>query len=184
MKSTAFEEFLETKRQAQSAIAAIDWEKKKQEWLAHLKKLYKTFQDTLDEYKEKGGIKFEFLDIDIDEEHIGAYKAPMMVITLGGETISLTPIGTIVIAAKGRVDMEGVRGKVTLVLVDSALKRPGDSISGTITVAGESPPKQKVQAAKKVKWEWKFVIGPPYRVFLPVTEETVIEMLMKVSDGE
>ncbi len=183
MKNTAFEEFLEAKKQAQSAIAARDWEKEKREWLDYLKKLYKLFQDVLDEYKKRGDIEFQFEDIDITEEHIGTYKAQMMKIVLGSEPISLMPIGTNVIAAKGRVDMEGIRNTVTLVLVDSDLKRPGDSICVTISVAGEQPPKNKVQAAKKIKWAWKFVIGPPYREFLPVTEETVLEMLMKVSDG-
>jgi hypothetical protein len=184
MKSTDFEEFLKAKKQAQRAADAIDWESEKREWLNYLKKLYEAFQAALDKYRKKGEIAFEFPDIDISEEHIGTYKAPMMVIILASETISLRPMGTNVIAAKGKVVMEGIRSEVTLVLVDSDLKRPGDAISVTITVPGESPRKKKVQPAKKVKWEWKFVIGPPYREFLPVTEETVLEMLMKVSGGE
>lgn len=182
MIAKEFEAFLKAKRQAQDDIAAIDWGKKKQEWLSHLRKLHKTFEDALAEYRKKGEIESELVDVDIDEEGIGAYKAPMMVISFGGETIKLRPIGMNVIAAEGRVDMEGLRGSATLVLVSSALKRPGAAV--TLEILIDSEPQPKKRSVKEGRLEWRFVTGPPYREFLPVTNETILRMLMKVSNGE
>jgi hypothetical protein len=49
-----------------------------------------------------------------------------MILGIGRQEITLTPVGTLLFGSKGRVDVEGPAGRTRLVLVDQQSVRPDD----------------------------------------------------------
>ncbi len=78
------------------------------------------------EYIRKGEIKSEYRDITLNEENIGSYIARQMILRIGRQQVTMTPIGTMLIGAKGRVDVVGSAGRTRLVLVNSRGVRSND----------------------------------------------------------
>ena len=56
--------------------------------------------------------------MELNEENIGTYTATRLKVVIGDEDITLTPIGTLLIGAKGRVDVEGSARTSRLILID------------------------------------------------------------------
>ena len=100
---------------AQTAMAeedtqeAMSVEREKTRWLDHLEVLRKFVDGALAAYAE-AGIKMSTKMVTVTEEQTGPYKAPQVEITVGPAVVKLKPIGTFLIGAFGRVDMEGSRG--------------------------------------------------------------------------
>src|SRR5271157_3693933 len=114
---TLFKDFVQRQQQPRSGDEAIDWSKERDEWLGYLQQLYERIAEYLDEYIKGGTIKLRDSMIELNEENIGAYKAKRLVIAIGAQEIVLTPVGTLLIGSKGRVDVEGSAGNSRLVLV-------------------------------------------------------------------
>ena len=185
MTKKDFEEFLtKIEQEKQSTVTTIDWEAEKNEWLLYLGALHGTFEDCLKEYMAKGIIKTVYEEIELEEENIGRYKANTMNIHLGGELIRLKPIGTNLIGAKGRVDMIGKVGSITLVLVSSKMKSVSDHIKISVHVGGVPVKKEEATETTPVTWEWRFVTAPPTRKYQPVNEETIYSAIMEISNGQ
>jgi len=182
MSKKDFEKFLSNKTKA--SASGPDWEKEKEEWLAYLNALYKRFEEALKKYTADGKIVISYDEIEITEENVGTYKAPKMIISFGNDHIILKPIGTFLIAAKGRVDMTGRRGTVKIVLVDSRMKRLQDHIKISVTVGNELPPKKEIEIEpQEINWEWKFMTSPPTLVYQPVNEDTIYSTIMELTNG-
>jgi hypothetical protein len=178
-----FEEFLTRKESVQSQEKQINWETEKQEWLAYLDQLYGLFEKALKSYKEQGRVTIAYDEIEIMEEYVGTYRAKRMTIGISHGRIILTPIGTNLIGAKGRVDMSGKSGSVRIVLVDSHMKRLQDHIKVSVYV-GTTPP-EDVQKPKEepITWEWRFLTAPPTYTYQPVNDDTIYSALMELSNG-
>ena len=54
--------------------------------------------------------------IKLNEYKIGSYEAPKLVLQIGHDTVYIEPVGTIILGAKGRVDVKtgGVSFKIIL----------------------------------------------------------------------
>jgi hypothetical protein len=102
-----FDDFVKRQQPTAAETKPIDWAKQRDEWLQHLRQLYDQIETFLAEYLESGEIKRDYRDITLNEENIGSYKARQMVLNIGRQEITLTPIGTLLIGAKGRVDVVG-----------------------------------------------------------------------------
>ena len=94
----------------------IDWGKKKDNWLEKLNKLYEDIESWLNDL-EQDVVSIEYVDKDINEEHIGMYTAKKMTLRIADEQVVLDPVGTLLIGAAGRVDMIGKNGKVKFVVL-------------------------------------------------------------------
>ena len=101
-----FDEYLRKRRQ-EPEQPDIDWTKERDEWLAYLDQLHEMIEHFLKEYIESGDISIEKVKKLINEEPIGEYEASSMTLEVRGNQVTLDPIGTNVIGAKGRVDMKG-----------------------------------------------------------------------------
>ena len=177
MGKKEFEEFLAEKKMPTKAF----WKSQKDEWLGYLNALYVTFEEALKPYKKKVEIGYD--EIDLDEEEIGKYKARRMIIKVGDQKIVLQPIGTLLIASKGRVDMLGGKGIVKIVLVDSRKKNLMDHINISVSLGGENPPKQRVvDKNHDIKWEWKFISSPIPGKYYPVTRDTIYDVITTLSN--
>lgn len=179
-----FEEFLTKIEDEKKIESKIDWESKKNDWLSFLDILYKKFEESLKEYIDKGIIRIEYDEVQLEEEYIGPYIANAMDIHIGGEHIRLKPIGTNLIGAKGRVDMVGRVGSIMLVLVDARSKSVGDRIKISVHVDEVPPRKEEAKESIPITWEWKFVTAPPTRKYLPVNQETIYSTIMEITNGQ
>jgi hypothetical protein len=158
----------------------IDWIKEKEEWLAFIKQFYDSMELWLKPYSEKGQLSYEYEKVKLTEEDIGSYEVNVMKINFAGQQIKLEPIGTMLIGTKGRIDMEGARGKVQFMLADK--NNQGIKITSTISVEGE-PPKNKMPE-KKPDWTWKIALRERRKIaFDDFNEENFFSALMEVANG-
>ena len=145
----------------------VDWAKERDEWLGHLEELYGRTESFLAEYIKNGEIKLEYRDIALNEENIGSYRARQMVLRIGRQQITMTPLGTRLLFTKGGVDVEGSAGRFRLVLVDGESSAP--KIKATVGIGG-----------KRV---WKIMTSPPVIGYIEFTRESLFQALMEVANG-
>lgn len=110
-----FTQFLRSKQNEEQAESA-NWEKRKSEWLSSLDKLFGQIEDWLSEPVSQNLIALKKETIELDEYKIGPYKASRLVLQIGHDTVYIEPVGTIIVGAKGRVDVRtgGASFKIVL----------------------------------------------------------------------
>ncbi|MBF0137224.1 MAG: hypothetical protein H7833_08735 [Magnetococcus sp. DMHC-1] len=193
MSNLQFSEFLKKKRERDTLSGHIDWEIRRKIWLDKLDFLFhRQIAAWLSPYQKEG-----FLDTRIDQVAIqedvmgtwGRYDAPMMAIHVISETVTLTPVGMVILGGLGRVDMVGSLGKLMLVLNDSG-QAPGFHMVRVTSI----PPKEAVfhnlESARSQqiipmeermrRADWYFVPPTDRRSLLRVTEETFTEHLQNI----
>ena len=82
--------------------------------------------DWLQPYIAEGSIKTEINQINITEEALGTYSVPAKKLFIGDITLKFVPIGTILIATPGRIDLVYKGRTVMFVLVDEAATSASD----------------------------------------------------------
>ncbi len=178
--NTDFSAFVKRQQSAAAEEEPVDWAKERDEWLGPLKELYDQIESFLAEYIKNGEIKRSYRDIPLNEENIGSYIAPAMILKIGRQEITLTPVGTMLIGSKGRVDVEGPAGRTRLVLVDNEASGPPRKVSVTI---GKTEPAAAEVAPKDIKWKWKIATSPPIIQYIELTQESLFQALMEVANG-
>ena len=110
----------------------------------------------LQPYINDGSIRTELQDITITEEALGEYSVPMKKLFIGDIELRFVPIGTVLIATPGRIDLEYKGRTIMFVLVDEAATSASDFISSEIRINGEvverTGPKKKFTG----NLVWKF----------------------------
>ena len=110
-----FEEFLKRKA-TEKEQKKVDWKERKQKWLNSVTKLYSDINEWLEPFKAQKLINVEKSKvIKITEEYIGTYEIPRLDIYVGNEIVSLTPKGTLILGANGRIDMIGPKAEIMLI---------------------------------------------------------------------
>lgn len=155
-----FEEFVKRQQRAAAADPPVDWKKERDDWLARLASLYKKLEIFLKRFKEDGSVEISFADVTLNEENIGSYSAHKMIVRIGRQEISLIPVGTSIIGAKGRVDVIGSAGKGRLILVDKDALGPGSVVKVTIN-DGNAYAARDERKDRQIDWTWKIVSSPP-----------------------
>jgi len=165
-----FKAFVKREQTAAAEAERVDWAKERDDWLGHLRELYDKTESFLAEYIKTGEIKRSYRDIPLNEENIGSYSAPQMILKIGRQEITMTPVGTLFFFTKGRVDVEGPAGRTRLLLVDSEASGP--------------PRKVPVEAAPRdIKWAWKIATRPPTIQYIELTQESLFQALMEVANA-
>jgi hypothetical protein len=168
--NTDFGAFVKRQQTASAGEERVDWAKEREDWLGHLRELYEHTESFLAEYIKTGEIKLNYRDIELNEENIGTYSARQMILRIGRQEITMTPVGTLFLFIKGRVDVVGPAGRTRLVLVDSNASGP------TIKVAKPEPP-------AAVEWRWKIATSPPTIQYIELTQESLFQALMEVANA-
>lgn len=181
MTKEEFEKVLDRKARASTEEPPIDWEARKRDWLENLEQLYLTIEGYLEQFRESGKIRIEKAMVSLQEDYIGEYQAESMTILLGSDKVILTPVGTMLIGAKGRVDMAGPAGTVKFMLAgrDSNGSRISMTISGDKQPARETQP----QAVAPEELAWKIATPPPKVRFIELQPETFFSALTEVVNG-
>ncbi|MFZ1108413.1 MAG: hypothetical protein WAN43_08720 [Rhodomicrobium sp.] len=184
---TLFKDFVQRQQKPHSGDEAMDWSKERDNWLDYLEKLYARIAEYLDEYIKGGTIKLRYSTIELNEENIGAYKAKRLTVAIGAQEIVFTPVGTLLIGSKGRVDVQGSAGNSRLVLIDKNLTNPKQMFRVTVTTippgGSKMPSAESAPSPKEIEWAWKIVSRPPSMQFTELNKETLFELLMEVSNG-
>ena len=176
-----FEAFVKRQQQRASEAKQVDWLNEREQWLGYLNKLYETIESFLAPYTENGRITHRYREIELNEENIGTYKARQMILKIGGQEIVLTPVGTLLIGSKGRVDVIGPAGRTRLILVDREASAP--TIKVSVHIGGKPQAAPKEPPHKKINWAWKIVTTPPAVRFLELTQESFFRALMEIANG-
>ena len=104
---TAITEFLRRQKETDSPHRRAQRQK---EWLDAVEDLLRQVRSWLAEAQREKLVKIHPDKIKITEENLGAYTAPCLVLTAAGKTVKVKPIGSTIIGADGRVDMESANG--------------------------------------------------------------------------
>lgn len=104
---TAITEFLRRQKKAGSSRLRVQRQKK---WLDAVEDLLRLIRSWLAEAQQEKLITVHQDTIKIAEEPLGTYSAPCLVLTAAGKTVKVKPVGSTIIGADGRVDMESVNG--------------------------------------------------------------------------
>jgi hypothetical protein len=185
-----FKDFVQRHQRPALAENAVDWGKEREQWLTYLKQLYDCVDEYLKEYVAPGQVRVERSPMELNEENIGTYTATRLKIVIGDEDITLTPIGTLLIGAKGRVDVEGSAGTSRLVLIDKNATDASSMFRVKVTaiplrrgLRSSVPMEPTPPGPRKIEWTWKIVSRPPVMQFIELNKESFFQMLMEVSNG-
>ncbi len=177
-----FEEFVKRQKSSAAAEPPVDWDKERRDWIAHLDALYEKVESFLKKYKDEGSIGIEYKETELFEENLGTYPVRTMIIQIGRQAINLTPVGTLLIGSKGRVDVEGPYGKAALVLVDKDTFSPYQLLRVKII-----DPKERAQPEteneKKIEWAWKIATRSPAIQYIDLNTESFLQLIMEVSNA-
>ena len=182
MGKNKFEEFL---NKEDSEVVEINWDKKKEFFVDKVNEFYKQMDDFLAPYQDKVTVKKE--NYTINEDYIGSYQVEKRILHIKNNDIIFTPIGTNLIGAWGRIDMEGTNGIVKFVLVPEISNAPKIETAILLTEEDKKKWKEKQDEISKKNNEankiWKIATPPPNIQYINLNEETFFDALMEVING-
>lgn len=179
MSKDVFKAFVAEKA-AEANKEPVNWEHAKDDWLQHLTKLRENVDTWLTPYIQNQSIRLGQETLTLDEENIGSYSAPMTTISIGSERVKLEPIGTLLLGARGRVDMKGPKGIARLVVVPKDSTGPRGRVE---TIGSGHAPSHPVEQLPVSQWVWKLASSPPKITYTDLTEDAFLDALMGVVNG-
>lgn len=180
MSRADFDEFLKRQESMASQTELASPVEQLKEWHANLDNLYKQITEFLKQYLDRGAAQISFRDVEINEEFSGSYKTKAMDLRIAGSLIAFQPIGTMLIGAKGRVDVEGPRGVMRLVLIRADVTQPSQLISFRVILPSEPAQDQNVPQST-ADWVWKISPPPPITRYVELTEDSFFDLLLNVA---
>ncbi len=185
MANGNLEEILKRKKEKAQAETKIDWNARKKEWILHVNKFYEKVENWLNPFIKKDFLNIKKEKIQISEEHIGTYDIDQMVIEMHDEKAVLSPVGTLIFGAIGRIDMRGNCGIARFVLVGKKLDQPNIEVrtylSGKERKRDEE--KRKQQAKTPVEYVWKFATPPPRIKYIELNKDSFSDLFSQVING-
>ncbi|MBI5885697.1 MAG: hypothetical protein HZB85_03850 [Deltaproteobacteria bacterium] len=157
------EEFIE-KKSIELQFPQVDWESRKAQWIESIKEFYAKVSEWLKPFGDK--IKIDkTLHVELNDEYFGRYVVQALELYIFGEKVTFKPIGSMLIGAKGRIDMIGPYATVRFVYVEEDV----------------AVPKNIVTQDKPIpRFEWKIATDPPKIRLLRIDEDSFSDALLKV----
>lgn len=178
MTRQAFDDFIK-EANVRAEHSKIDWDQQRKEWLSYLKQFYDIVDGFISEYVEAHQLSCTRSKKTLNEENIGSYDVDVLSIRINTITITLTPIGTLLIGGKGRIDMVGPKGKVKFVLVPKGSTGPR-----IVTRIVDSHDSSEVREEEPInEWEWRIMTSPPQIRYLPLDGDAFYSAMLEVLNG-
>ncbi len=166
-----FDEYLKTHELKKEIKNKIDWEKQKKEWLDHINDFYEKIEILLADYITQNKVEIVYDDMKLTEQYIGEYNSKRLSLKMLDQEVTFTPVGTLMIGSKGRIDMEGSLGKVRFLLADRE--------QNNIAVRTRLREKNN----DEIIWEWRIATYPSKINLFEINEDTFYDALMEVISG-
>ncbi len=180
MAEQEFNEFVRRKTEQVRTEEAIDWTRRRVDWLRELEELYARMEGNLKPYTQAGEIQIERAPIRLQEDHLGTYDAEKLTFKIGREKIVAKPIGTLLIGASGRVDLSGSRKTLKIVL----LAKGGPVLTTESRHGGVTEESSRSMMRGEVEEAgWYIETPPPESVVVPFGEDSFRDAIMEVSGG-
>ena len=178
MTRQAFDDFIkEANVRAQNS--KVDWDEQREEWLSYLKQFYDMVDGFISDYVEAHQLSCTRSKKTLNEGNIGSYDVDVLSIKISTITIILTPIGTLLLGGKGRIDMVGPKGKVKFVLVPKGSTRPRIVVRTVDSHdASEAHTEEPIN-----EWEWRIMTSPPQISYLPLDGDAFYSAMLEVLNG-
>jgi len=88
------------------AKSGVDWDVRKKAWLVDVHRLISSIEAWLKPGEDEKLLSVRRIPITISEQHLGSYDVPSLRVEMpGSREVLISPVGTLVIGAAGRVDM-------------------------------------------------------------------------------
>ncbi len=113
-------ELLNKKQKQAGAGESIDWDDRRNVYIAAVKGLYQQIEAELTDAIKQGIVTLRKRPKDLTENYIGTYSVDDLILVIGDEQVRLAPRGRNIVGAAGRVDVVGERGEATLILQPGA----------------------------------------------------------------
>ena len=124
-------------------------------------------------YVDAGKVTYKYTNVNLTEENIGTYSVKCMKIDFAGQSILLSPVGTLLIGTKGRIDMEGAKGKIQFILAD----KNSNGMKVNISINK----KEDESEPKAIDWTWKIVLKDSRSIkFDMLNERSFFDALMEI----
>jgi hypothetical protein len=184
MTKSEFDAFVQKQQAEADNVAGFDPKQQLQEWLDYIDLLYKKINDYMDRYIAANTASITYNDITLTEDFSGSYSIRRMLLKIGRSTVTFTPIGTMLIGSKGRVDVQGPRGGARLILINKKVSHARQLISVRVSRPGDPPPRlPTVEDIREIEWEWKIITPSPEMGFVELTDETFFNMILTVANS-
>lgn len=169
----------------------IDWEAEKNMWLQRLSGLHESILEWLGDYRESGRVQIAFRPVQLFEDGIGSYVASEADIFVGNALVKIIPAGTALVGVKGRVDIEGPRDIVRLVLAHRGATHPQIAFRQRIYPSAADKAREEqywidegLGQLLADDWVWKVSTNPPHIHYTDLTQDTFLGSLLRVIEGE
>ena len=90
---------------------------RKIQWLNRLNELIRTIDVWILPLKSESLVERDERDITIDEELLGAYSAPSLILDFQGTRVEFVPVGTYIMGCAGRVDVVTTNSRLNPAMV-------------------------------------------------------------------
>jgi len=108
-------DFLKNKL-SEKTVIEFNADEEKKKWIIAVNCLLNNIKQWINDSVEEGLIQISNKDIEIEEELLGKYKIQSVILKTKWDSIYIEPIGRMIIAAIGRVDIYNAKGNYTLLL--------------------------------------------------------------------
>ncbi|MCL2193413.1 MAG: hypothetical protein FWB78_08465 [Treponema sp.] len=173
-----FDEFV-TKSDGEPQIA-FDKDKELKEWKDFLKSLFSEMEGWIKSYVDKGLIKISTKKYPLYEEFYGEYEVDAIVLTFKEKAVYFEPIGTMLVGAKGRVDVKSEYGTRSLILVDKDSDGPNIKINVFTSERERKEHEEKVKPKKEISWDWKILDNKDRIKYIKLNEDSFFDIIMEV----
>jgi hypothetical protein len=175
MATGSFDDFVQREIESarKSSGSSFDWDREREYWLRHLNELHQRIATFLKPYIDARQISISTSTIEINEEHLGPYLAPQMLIRIGSKTVTLEPMGTVQVGSRGRVDVTCNLERAQLILVESG------SVAQLLPSSGLGKPDASTKGLGEGRWVWRIVT----RETLDFTRENFQALLVGIAKG-
>jgi hypothetical protein len=127
-------ELIENKRKQTAATSPINWDDRRDRYIAAVNDLYAQIEAILADPIAKQTVRPHRRAKDITENYLGTYAVDDLILLIGNEQVRFSPRGRNVVGATGRVDVIGERNEATLILQPPARWGFVQSRQPTLTV--------------------------------------------------
>lgn len=154
-------------------------EKELQEWIHYLNLLYTQITSFMSTYISEKMATISYDEITLTEDFSGSYSIRRMFLKIGRSTITFTPLGTMFIGSKGRVDVQGPSGGARLMLMNKKVTNARQLFTIRSSRLGEPPP--ALPKVQDIEWAWKIMPSPPQMDFIDLEKDSFSDMILTVA---